>query len=170
MLNLVTMPSKNSSTTPIGPVALLGDMHLGDIVDALAALEPAGVALGEFLVALVLALLGLAALVIILLAEDEHHHIGILLDRAGLAQIGELGALVLALLDGAGELGERQHRHVELLGDGLQAAGDLGDLLHAVLAAHARRAAHELDIVDDDHAAGRGGASGAGRGCAWPAP
>src|SRR4051812_26738524 len=67
---------------PDRSVTLLGDMDLGDIVDSLAAFQPAGMALGEFLVALVLALLGLAALVVVLLAEDEHHHIGVLLDRA----------------------------------------------------------------------------------------
>jgi hypothetical protein len=31
----------------------------------------------------------------------EHHDVGVLLDRARFAQVGELGPLVLALLDGA---------------------------------------------------------------------
>ena len=44
----------------------------------------------------------------------------------------ELRPLVLALLDRARQLRQRQHRHVQLLGDRLQALGDLGDLLHPV--------------------------------------
>jgi hypothetical protein len=69
---------------------------------------------------------------VIILAVDEQHNVGVLLDRAGLAKVGQLRALVLALLDGAAELGQGQHRHVQLLGQRLQAPADLRNLLDAV--------------------------------------
>jgi hypothetical protein len=69
---------------------------------------------------------GLFALAVVFLAEHEHHHIGVLLDRAGFAQIRKLRALVLAVLHLPRQLAERDHRDVEFLGDGLQTLGDLG--------------------------------------------
>src|SRR6187551_1871782 len=60
-------------------VAVLGHVHLGD----------------PLLVGLV---------VVVLVAVDEHHEVGVLLDRTGLAQVGEDRALVVALLDGPREL------------------------------------------------------------------
>src|SRR5512138_769399 len=86
------------------PVALLGDDDLGLAVGALAALLPALQALVELVVVLAVALRGLGALGVVLLTVDEHDDVGVLLDRAGLAQVGELRALVLALLHGAREL------------------------------------------------------------------
>ena len=50
----------------------------------------------------------------------------------------------------AGELRERDHRHREFLRERLQAGGDLGQLLHAVLALF-RRAREQLQVVDDQH-------------------
>jgi hypothetical protein len=41
----------------------------------------------------------LAVLEIVFLAENEHHDVGVLLDRSGFAQVRELGTLVLAVLD-----------------------------------------------------------------------
>src|ERR1043166_1286726 len=102
------------------PVALLGDVDFGHVMHGVAAFQAVRVAGGEFLRRLVVALLGLVALVVVLLAEDEHHHIGVLLDRARFTQIGQLRALVVALFHRARELGERQHRHTEFLGDGLE--------------------------------------------------
>jgi hypothetical protein len=56
----------------------------------------------------------------------------------------------LAGLDGAIELAERDDRELQLLGEPLQPAGDLADLL---LARAARsRPSHELEVVDDDEA------------------
>src|SRR5260370_29317737 len=75
----------------------------------------------------------LAAAQIVFLAEDEHDHVGVLLDRAGFAQVGELRALVVAVLDGTPQLPQRQHGNVELLGERLQSAGDLRALLHPSL-------------------------------------
>src|SRR3546814_5981838 len=43
-------------------------------------------------------------------------------------------------------------RHIEILGQGLEAAGDLRDLLHAVVGALVDRRLHELQVVDHDEA------------------
>ncbi|MDF2782518.1 MAG: hypothetical protein K0S96_2323 [Geminicoccaceae bacterium] len=132
-------------------VALLGDVEIGDAAAVLVALPPLAVLLVVLLVALTGARLGLGALQVVLVAVDEHHHVGVLLDRAGFAQIRELRPLVLALLDRARELGERQDRDVELLGDRLQALGDLGDLLHPVGLGGAADRPHQLQVVDHQH-------------------
>ena len=63
-------------------VALLGDDHLGLAVVLLAALLPVVVALVELLVALVGAPLRLLAHQVVFVAIDEHHDVGVLLDRA----------------------------------------------------------------------------------------
>ena len=70
---------------------------------------------------------------IVVVAIDEDDRVGVLLDGAGLAQIAELGALVFggAGLDRAVQLGERDDRHAHLLGELLQTAGQLADLLLA---------------------------------------
>src|SRR6185437_11342484 len=85
---------------------------------------------------------------IIFLAIDKHHDVGVLLDRAGFAQIRELRALVVALLDRAGKLRQAEDRHIKLLGQRLQAGGDLGDFLHAAVAARFG-AGEQLQIIDD---------------------
>ena len=97
-----------SSTVPEAAVAVLGDDQVGDP-------------------------LALGLLVVVLVAVDEHHEVGVLLDRAGLAQVREHGPLVRALLDAAVELRERDHRALELARERLEAAGDLADLLDAVV-------------------------------------
>src|SRR5690554_1639771 len=66
---------------------------------------------------------------VVLGTVQEHDQIGILLERAGLAQVGELRAVVGPLLGRAGELREREDGNRELLGERLQAAADLADLL-----------------------------------------
>src|SRR5690606_1611222 len=72
-------------------------------------------------------------------------------EAAGLAEVGELGPLVAAArLDGARELGERDDGDVELLGEPLEGAADLGDLLLAVGALALDRPVHELEVVHDD--------------------
>ena len=83
-----------------------------------------------------------------LVAIDERDHVGVLFDRARLAQIGEQRAAVGAGLDLAVELRERDHRDAEFLGQRLERARDLGDLLFARFARPRR--AHQLQIVDDD--------------------
>src|SRR5690606_8189950 len=85
-----------------------------------------------------------------LLPVDEEDHVRVLLDRSGLAEVGELRALVLsaARLDTAVELRERHHRDLELLRQRLERAADLADLLLPALDLAPR--AHELEVVDDD--------------------
>ena len=67
---------------------------------------------------------------------------------AGLAQVADLRLLVGALLGPAVELAHRDDRDLELLGQQLQRARQLGDLLLAVLGLLV--AAHQLQVVDDD--------------------
>src|SRR5262249_2625294 len=66
----------------------------------------------------------LRLLVVVVVAVDEHDHVGVLLDRAGLAQIAHQRPLVVARLDAAVELRKRHHRALQLLGQCLQAARD----------------------------------------------
>ena len=98
--------------------------------------------------------------VVVLVAVDEHHEVGVLLERPGLAEVGEDRPLVVALLDRARELRQRQDRHVEVAREHLQRARDLRHLLHAVLGVRAR--GHQLEVVDDDQPEARARASSAG--------
>src|SRR6516164_5292808 len=69
-----------------------------------------------------------------LFAEDEGDDVGVLLDGARLAQIGELRSMVSTTAFGsAAELRERDDRDLQFLGDRLEAARDGRDLLRAVL-------------------------------------
>ncbi len=129
-------------------MTLLGYDDVGLIVDFFAALHPAVPALVELTVVFVGALIGLGTLVIILLAVNEHDDVGVLLDRTGFTQVGELRPLIVALLDGAAELREREDRNVQFLSDRLQAAGDFRDFLNPVFRAAGVRAAHQLEIVE----------------------
>src|SRR3954463_440998 len=106
-------------------VAMLRDDHFGDAL---------------------LRVVGVVA-VVVLLAVEEHDEVGVLLDRARLAQVGEHRPLVVALFGRAVELGERDDRKVEVLRDLLQAAGDRGHFLQAALLAAA--GGHQLEVVDD---------------------
>src|SRR5947209_14117404 len=87
---------------------------------------------------------------IIFLAEDKENHVRVLLDRAGFTQIRELRTLVIARLDLARELRQRQDRHIQFFRQRLQAGRDLREFLHAVLAARPR-AGEKLDIVDHEY-------------------
>ena len=126
-------------------MALLGDDDFGQPEDLLRLVLPFRELVGFFRVRLLVG-------VVIFLAVDEQHDVGVLFDGTGFAQVGELGPLVVALLHGTAELGQGEHRHLQFLGQCLQAAGDLGDFLHAVLAAVAPGALQQLEIVDHDHA------------------
>src|SRR5205085_7339776 len=75
----------------------------------------------------------LFVLEVILLAEHEQHDVGVLLDRTGLTQIGQLRALVIAAFNLTRELRERQNRNIKLLSQRLEPSGDLGHFLHAAL-------------------------------------
>src|SRR5271166_3827481 len=77
-------------------------------------LLPVLITLVEFLIGFVGAADRLTRLVVFL-AEDEHDHVGILLDRARFAQVSEHRPLVVALLDRTRQLRERKHWNIELL-------------------------------------------------------
>ena len=91
---------------------------------------------------------GLAHLVIIFLAEHEQHDVGILLDRARLAQVGKLRTFIIAAFDLARQLRQRQDRNVKILGERLEPRGNFRDFLHAAFAATTVRALQKLKIVD----------------------
>src|SRR5260221_13692246 len=132
-------------------MALLGDDDFGEPGDALDILRPAVAAVVELVVGLVRPAHRLGTADIVFLAEDEHDDVGVLFDRARFAEVGQHWPLVLAVLDRARELRQRHDRDVELLGDALETAGNLRNLLHAVLgAAPIPVALHELEVIDDD--------------------
>src|SRR5665213_3784851 len=87
---------------------------------------------------------------VIFLAVHEHHDVGVLFDRTGFTQVGQLRALVVAAFDLARQLRQRDDRNVQFLGQRFQAGGDLGDFLHAVVGTLARPL-QQLDVIDHDH-------------------
>src|SRR5712672_6673 len=56
-------------------------------------------------------------------AVDEHDDVGVLLDGAGFAEVGELRAALVALW-GAGELAEDEDGNLQLFGEAFEGAGD----------------------------------------------
>ncbi len=85
-----------------GAVALLADDDFGDAGDLVHLVLPF----------LMLGGVGARLLAgeVIFLAVDEEHHVGVLLDRAGFAQVGQLRALVVAVFDLARKLREGDDR------------------------------------------------------------
>src|SRR5689334_204382 len=75
-----------------------------------------------------------AVLVVHLVPIDEEDDVRVLPDGARLSQVRHHGTLVGALLERAIELRQRDDGNLELLGERLQRARDLGDLGRAVLA------------------------------------
>jgi hypothetical protein len=132
------------------PHPLFGNDHFGDSGHVPQAVLPAGMPFQERLVPLFPLLPRLITAEVIFLPVHEADDVGVLLDRARITQVRQLRAFVLALFDVAGELRERQHGDVEVLGDGFEAAGDFRDLDGAVLPGlQGVGAAQELEIVDD---------------------
>ncbi len=131
-------------------VALLGDDNFGDVAHLFQSFFAALLPLEKFVVTFVLVLGRASALQIIFLAEDKHDHVGVLLDGARFTKVGQHGSFVLALLDGARKLRQRDHRNVQLLGQRLQSTGNFRDLLHTAIVARQAGAGYELQIVDDD--------------------
>src|SRR5512137_1220963 len=84
------------------------------------------------------------------LAVDHHDQVSVLLNRSRFTQVRHHRLLVLALLDAAVELRERDHRHAQFLRQRLDRARDLGDLGRAVFLV--ARHLHQLQVVDDDQA------------------
>ena len=102
--------------------------------------------LGDQQVGLAGPLAGLGVVVVV--AVDEDHEVGVLLDLARLAQVAEQRPLVGPRLDAARELRQRDHRDLQLAGQDLQATAHLADLLDPAL--DAAVGAHQLQVVDDD--------------------
>src|SRR6478735_8231652 len=75
-------------------VPLLGDDEVGLVVDLLHPLLPLVQRFLELVLGLVADLLRGALGLVVFVAIDEHHHVGVLLDRAGFAQIRQLRTLV----------------------------------------------------------------------------
>ena len=82
-------------------------------------------------------------------AVEEDHHVGVLLDGAGLTEVREARFALLAHLGLSRELADRDERDGELARECLQAARDLGDLLHAVPLSALLARLHQLQVVDD---------------------
>ena len=93
--------------------------------------------------------LRLAVVRVHLLAEDEEHDVGVLLERAGLAQVGELRPVIAARFRRAAELAQREDRHLQLFREDLERARNRRELLLAVLEPPAPL--HQLQVVDDEH-------------------
>ena len=95
-------------------------------------------------------ILGDGGIVLALLVQ-EHDDVRILLYRARLAKVAELGDVVGALIHSARHLRKEQDGHTEFLGIHLHASGHFADFHLSALARPARAArGHELEIVDDD--------------------
>ena len=98
----------------------------------------------------------LAVGVVVVVAVEHQHAVGVGFDLAGFAQVGEQRAFVGALLDGAGELRDGDHRAGQFAGEALEAAAELRDVIDP--AARGAFGAHQLQVVDDDEARARRGA------------
>ncbi len=125
-----------------GAVTLLADDHLGLVLQAVHVFLPLQVFFG--------ALARLGAAQVVAFAVHEHDAVGVLLDRARFPQVGQLRPLVLALLDLTRQLRQGDDGDVQLLGQRLQPASDLGNFLHPVLLAAAVAGGDELEVVDHD--------------------
>src|SRR5262249_46038594 len=117
------------------------ELHRPDGAVALFAHDDLGGALGL----LVRLAVGVAVL---LLTVDEHHDVRVLLERARLAPVRELRAVIRARLGRARELRQRDDRDLQLLGEPLQRSRDRGELRLTALETAAPL--HQLDVVDDE--------------------
>ena len=107
-------------------MALFGDDQFGQAVNLFHAFLP--FCIGGFIVGR-----RLFGYFVIILAVDEPDHIGVLLDRAGFAQIGELRAFIFALFNRAAKLGQRNNGHAEFLGERFKTTANFGDFVDAVV-------------------------------------
>src|SRR3990172_684388 len=89
------------------------------------------------------------ALVIDLVAVDKEDHVRVLLDGAGLAEIGKHGSFVLASrFHGAVELREGDDGDLKLFCESLERSRNIRYLLFPVVVSSP--AAHELEVIHDD--------------------
>src|SRR3546814_9708839 len=87
---------------------------------------------------------------LIILAEHEQHHVGVLLDRPRFTKVGKLRSLVLAAFDLAAELRQGHDRDIKFFCQSLEPTRNFGNLLHAIVAA-ARAALQELEKIGRAH-------------------
>ena len=80
----------------------------------------------------------------------NHDDVGVLLDLAGVAQVGHLRLLRRARFDAAVELGQDDDRDVQFLGHRLDAAADGAELKVPVLLTRTCFGRDQTDVVDDD--------------------
>lgn len=111
------------------PVAVLGEDELGDVG-------------GDEVIVVLFVVVG---------AVEEHDKVGVLLDGAGFAEVGEDWAGVVAAGDATRKLSKSNNWDFEFASKCFEATGDFGDLLDAV-AGVAIGTLEELEVVDDDHA------------------
>ena len=123
---------------------LLRNVHLGDTLHLRHPTLPLQVSVGP--------LLRFRILQIILLAIEQQHHVGVLLERTGITQIAKQRALVIALVHFTGHLGERHNGDLQFLRERLERGGDVGQFLYTVVLTTPllRSAADQLHIVDDE--------------------
>ena len=79
---------------------------------------------------------------------DEHDDVRVLLDGAGVAQVGQRGTLVVARRRCTGELRAGNQRHFQLQRNRLQLAADFAHLQLTVLGLAV--GVHKTQIVHDD--------------------
>ena len=84
-----------------------------------------------------------------LIPINEHHYIGILLDRTRFPKIRVHGTLVGPLLESSIQLRQRHHRTPEFLGDRFQVSGNFRNLRGAALGG--ARYPHQLQVIHHDH-------------------
>src|SRR5690606_37856769 len=124
------------------PVTLFADNDLGATMRSLAVCLPFEVRLRAFL--------GFLVLEVVFLSIDEQHHIGVLLNGPGIAQVRELRALVLAAFDLPRELAQGENRNLKLFSYALEFGRDFSNLLYTVIPASSGRAAEQLEVIDND--------------------
>ena len=108
-------------------VVLLLDGREGCVLRQPHELERAGLAVAVFEDDCLGEVRILALLVIIPVAVEREHDVRVLLDGAGLTEVGQHRALVLARLVGTRQLRQADDRNIELLGHDLEHAAHVGD-------------------------------------------
>ena len=81
------------------------------------------------------------------LPGEEHHDIGVLLQRPRFAQVRQPGLMVFALVGRATELRKRQHRDVEVLGECFRRTRNRTQFQGPVVLSLVP--GHQLEVVDD---------------------
>ena len=89
-------------------------------------------------------------MLIVIRTVDKHNHIGILLDRTRVTQVGKDRTVVVTSFRFTGQLGQRDDRDFEFFCHKLQSSGNIRDFLLTGSVLTLYRRIHELEIVDTD--------------------